>query len=61
MAEASRFQDTLLVLRDKIFYLILFDAVLIEASNHSVTAEIRAFQSAGHGPQTALIAVGCIA
>mgnify|MGYP001577815346 CR=1 FL=1 len=58
VAEASRFQDALLVLRDKTFDLILIDAVLIEASSQSVITEIRALQSAGHGSQTALIAVG---
>jgi len=58
VAEASRFQNALLVLRDKTFDLILIDAVLIEASSQSVITEIRALQSAGHGPQTALIAVG---
>ena len=49
VAEASRFQDALLVLRDKTFDLILIDAVLIEASSQSVITEIRALQSAGHG------------
>ena len=58
VAEASRFQDALLVLRDKTFDLVLIDAVLIEASSQSLITEIRALQSAGHGPQTALIAVG---
>ena len=58
VTEASRFQDVLLVLRDKTFDLILIDAVLIEASNQSVITEIRALQPAGQGPQTALIAVG---
>ena len=56
--EASRFQDALLVLRDKTFDLILIDAVLIDPSSKSVITEIRALQSAGHGSQTALIAVG---
>jgi CheY-like chemotaxis protein len=58
VAGASRFQDALLVLRDKIFDLILIDALLIEASSQSVITEIRALQTADHGPQTALIAVG---
>jgi len=60
VAEASHFQDALLVLRDKTFHLILIDAVLIEAGSQSVIAEIRALQSADHGSQTALIAVGGI-
>jgi len=42
VAEASRFQDALLVLRDKTFDLILIDAVLIEASGQSLITEIRA-------------------
>lgn len=60
VAEASHFQDALLVLRDKTFHLILIDAVLIQAGSQSVIAEIRALQSADHGSQTALIAVGGI-
>ena len=48
VAEASRFQDALLVLRDKTFDLILIDAVLIEASSQSLITEIRALQSSGH-------------
>ena len=58
VAEASHYQDALLLLRDKTFHLILVDAVLIQAGSQSVMAEIRALQSADHGSQTALIAVG---
>ena len=58
VAEASRFQNALLVLRDKTFNLILIDALLIEGSSQSVITEILALQSAGHGLQTALIAIG---
>ena len=61
VAEASHFQDALLVLRDKTFHLILIDAVLIEASSQSLIVEIRSLQSERHETQMALIAVGRIA
>ena len=61
VAEASHFQDGLLILSDKDFDLILINAVLIEASSQSVIAEMRALQSECYETQAALIAVGLIA